>query len=179
MDDVGRNSEIRRWFHDFQVVTWLRTPRNPLRFKAQKHCRRFFCRGNAHCLCSDHFTPRNHDKRQWNTCLNTMMQTYVNMMYTNHLKSRTSKKCCILYRHSPINLLIAVQKLSTHLVPLGCPDSPIMKKRGWSRLIVRSASIGPSWSSSLSGTSHAGSLVRCTGEENQKSSKNDTHYGLV
>jgi hypothetical protein len=80
MDDYGRkltNQELVSRFSSCHLTPY---PAYPLRFKTQKHCRRFFCRGNAHCLCSAHFTPA--DQSWWNTMkhmpehLNTMMQTW-------------------------------------------------------------------------------------------------------
>lgn len=150
MDVYGRkltNQELVSRFSSCHLTPY---PAYPLRSKTQKHCRRFFCRGNAHCLCSAHFTPA--DQSWWNTMKHMPEHddANVNMMYTSHLKSRTSNK---LYRFSPTNLFIAVPKFFAF-------GSPQLLKLGWS--LVRSARSISCFSCGCQGpASHAGgSLVR-------------------
>ena len=132
MDDYGRKLTNQELVSRFSCCHLTPYPAYPLRFKTQKHCRRFFCRGNAHCLCSAHFTPA--DQSWWNTMKHD--DANVNMMYTSRWKSRTSKK---LYRFSRTNLFIAVPKffclwvapvIKTRLIPCQiCKEHQLLQLR--------------------------------------------------
>ena len=152
MDDYGRkltNQELVSRFSSCHLTPY---PAYPLRFKTQKHCRRFFCRGNAHCLCSAHFTPA--DQSWWNTMkhmpehLNTMMQTWT--WCTQVVENQELQRNYIDFPEQTSSLLCQ------SFLAFG---SPQLLKLGWS--LVRSARSISCFSCSQGPTSHAGgSLVR-------------------